>query len=144
LILLQILVACSDSKRNLIVVKNDYEINLTEIDSVKENLNGYWAMDLGKRNTSTETLLYLRFNEYSAIWEHVVIKNGMLNKTFEFKTSRPVASLIKVNDSVKIQLVNLGGADTTKIEYLTKTKFRINDITYFKHKGYPELKTIME
>ncbi|WP_158254440.1 hypothetical protein [Tenacibaculum sp. SG-28] len=117
---------------------------MTEIDSVKENLNGYWVMDLGRRNTSTETILCLKFNEYSAFWEHVIIKNGMLNKTFEFNTSGPVASLIKVNDSVKIELVNLGGADTTKIEYLTKTKFRINDITYFKHKGYPELKTIME
>ena len=36
------LLGCSNPKRNLIVVENDSEIDLTKLDSVRENLNGFW------------------------------------------------------------------------------------------------------
>lgn len=138
-----LLVGCSNPKRDLIIVKNDRQIDLTELDSVRENLNGYWLIELEK-DSATERILCLKFTKNSSLWENVGYKNNFLNNSIEFISCEPVASLIKVKDSVQIEFVGLGSSDTTKIEYLSKTKFIIGGITYLKHKGYPELNKIAE
>ena len=139
-----LLIGCKDPKRNLIVVKNDYQIDLTDLDSVRENLNGYWIVDLGEQNSEAERILFLEFIENSSPWENVVFTKKFLSHSIEFTSCEPVASLIKVKDSVQIEFVGLGGSDTTKIEYLSKTKLILDGMTYLKHKGYPELTKIMQ
>lgn len=139
-----LLVGCSNPKQNLIVVKNDHQIDLTELDSVRENLNGYWLMDLGEQHSTTERILCLKFAKNSSPWENVGYKNNFLNHSIEFTSCQSVASLIKVKDSVQIEFVGLGSSDTTKIAYLSKTKLIIDGMTYLKHKGYPELNNIMK
>jgi hypothetical protein len=51
-----LLLGCSNPKRNLIVVENDYEIDLTELDSVRENLNGFW---IPENHLDSENILWL-------------------------------------------------------------------------------------
>ena len=53
-----LLLRCSNPKRNLIVVENDYEIDLTELDSVRENLNGFW---IPENHLDSENILLLDF-----------------------------------------------------------------------------------
>ncbi|WP_053990862.1 hypothetical protein [Mangrovimonas sp. TPBH4] len=128
----------------MIVSKIDYQIDLTELDSVRENLNGYWIMDLGEEHSETERIVCLKFTKNSSRWENVGYKNNFLNHSIEFTSCQSVASLIKVKDSVQIEFVGIGSTDTSKIEYLSKTKLIIDGMPYLKHEGYPELNKIMK
>ncbi|WP_121668015.1 hypothetical protein [Mesonia aquimarina] len=79
-------------------------------------------------------------NNNTSSWEHIKYKNSFLSqKTIELTSCQSAASLIKPKDTVKIEFIGLGGSDTTKIEYLSKTKLSIDGMTYFKHKGNSEL-----
>ena len=42
---------------------------------------------------------------------------------------------------MQIQFVGLGGSDTTEIKYLSKSKFKLDETTFLRHKGYDFLKT---
>ncbi len=65
-----LLIGCSNPKRNLIVVENDSEIDLTELDSVRENLNGFW---IPENNIDGENILWLDFHKVKnfATWETI-------------------------------------------------------------------------
>jgi|TARA_B110000238_G_C15801571_1_gene300367 hypothetical protein len=139
-ILTFLILGCTNSKRNLIIVENDYEIDLTKLDSVRENLNGFWQSDYNERYLKEENILIVNFKSNIGTWEHVGYNKGLLSNSVSYYSCQPIANLIKVNDSIKIEFVGMGGSDTTKIEYLSKTKLILNEITYLKHKGYELLK----
>ncbi|WP_272151048.1 hypothetical protein [Tenacibaculum aiptasiae] len=134
------IISCTNPKQNLIRVKNDYKIDLTIIDSVRENLNGFWLMDLNTKNSNIETILCLQFYNNLSSWEHINYNKKLLNNYYETNSCEPIASLIKIKDSVRIVFIGLGGSDTTKIDFLSKTKLKINNRIYLKHKGYSILK----
>ena len=135
------LFGCSNSKRDLVVQENDYEIDLTELDSVRENLNGFW---ISENDTIGKEILWLDFHKTKnfSTWEMIEYSKE-IERTEELPmTSSPtIIGLIKLNGKTQMEFVNLGGSDTTEIEYLTKTKFKINGTTYLRHKGYEFLKT---
>lgn len=136
LILTSLLFGCSNPKRNLIVVENDSEINLTELDSVRKNLNGFWVPEY---NINGKNILWLNFHEKKniATWQTIPYTEEIKQtEELPITSCSTIAELIKLNGKVQIEFVDLGGSDTTEIEYLTKTKFKIDGITYLKHKGY--------
>jgi hypothetical protein len=135
-----LLLGCSNPKRNLVVVENDYEIDLSELDSVRENLNGFW---IPENHIDSENILWLDFDKKKNMttWEIIPYTNEIKrSKILPDKSCPTIAELIKLNGKVQIEFVSLGGSDTTKIESLTKTKFRTDGMTYLKHKGYDFLK----
>ncbi len=130
-----------NANRNLILVANDYEIDLTDLDSVRENLNGFW---IPENNIDGENILWLDFHKMKnfATWETIPYTEEIKRKEELPMTScSTIAELIKLNGKVQMEFVSLVGSDTTKIESLTKTKFKIDGMTYLKHKGYDFLKT---
>ena len=135
-----LILGCTNPKRNLIIVENDYEIDLTELDSVSKNLNGFWLSDYNKRHLKRENIVIVNFKNNIGTWEHVGYNKGFLSNSVSYYSCQPIANLIKVNDSVKIEFIGMGGSDTIKIEYLSKTKLMLNGITYLKHKGYDLIK----
>ncbi len=132
---------CSNPKRNLIVVENDSEIDLTKLDSVRKNLNGFW---IPENNIKGENILWLNFHKVKnfATWE-IIPYTEDIKRTEELPitSSSTIAGLIKLNGKVQLEFVGLGDSDTTEIEVLTKMKFKIDGMTYLRHKGYDFLKT---
>jgi hypothetical protein len=127
--------------RNLIVVENDYEINLTELDSVRENLNGFW---IPENDIDGEEIIWLEFHKKKnfATWEIISFtEEQKQTESLYMNSCSTIAELIKLNGKIQMSFVNLVSSDTTEIEYLTKTKFKIDGMTYLRHKGYDFLKT---
>ncbi len=117
-------------------MENDSEINLTELDSVRKNLNGFWVPEY---NINGKNILWLNFHEKKniATWQTIPYTEEIKQtEELPITSCSTIAELIKLNGKVQIEFVDLGGSDTTEIEYLTKTKFKIDGITYLKHKGY--------
>ncbi|WP_139171008.1 hypothetical protein [Lutibacter oricola] len=153
IILTLLMINCSNHKKDLVFVKNDYEIDLTNIDSVCKNLKGFW---IPEKLINGEMILWLDMNENncSCNWEIIPFNDKIRNeKMLPMKSCPTVATLIDKNnvshidfgsteydlvqiDSVHFEYVGLGGSSISKIEYLSKTKFKINGITYLRHKGY--------
>lgn len=141
LILISLLSGCSNPNWNLIAVENDYEIDLTELDSVRENLNGFW---IPEKQIDAEEILWLNFHKEknSTTWELIPFNEEIKRtETLPVKSSLTIVELIKLNGKTQMEFASLGGTDTTKIEHLTKTKFKIDGITYLRHKGYDFLKS---
>lgn len=135
------LISCSNPKRNLIVVQNDSNIDLTQLDSVRENLNGFW---IPENHIDSENILWLDFHKTKnrATWETIPYsKEIQRTEELPIKSCPTIAGLIKLNGKVQMEFVSLTGSDTTEIEVLTKTKFKIHGMTYLRHKGYEFLKT---
>jgi hypothetical protein len=122
-------------------VENDYEIDLTELDSVRENLNGFW---IPESQTDTDEILWLDFHKEknSSTWE-IIPYNEEIKRTesLPIRSCPTIVGLIKLNGTTQMEFVSLGSLDTTKIEQLTKTKFKIDGMTYLRHKGYDFLKS---
>jgi hypothetical protein len=151
------MINCSNPKKDLVIVKNDYEIDLTNIDSVCKNLKGFW---IPEKHIDGGVILWLNMDEnnYSCNWEIIPFNDKIRKeKILPMKSCSTVATLIDKNnfthidfenteynfiqtDSVHIKYVGLGGSSISKIEYLSKTKFKIDGITYLRHKGYKFLK----
>jgi len=127
---------CSDPKRNLIVIKNDNAIDLTQLDSVRKNLNGFW---IPENEIDGEEILWLNFekNKNSTSWNIIPYTNEIKrSKILPYRSCPTFAGLVQLDGEVQMEFVGLGGSDTTKIKSLTKTKFKIRGTTYLKHKGY--------
>jgi len=131
----------SKPKSVLIVVENDYEIDLAQLDSVRENLNGFWVPE---KRIDTNMLLYLDFNRINNLsgWDHSTVYNDINGeRTFSYASCQPIVEIIKINDLAYLKFISLFGSDTTRIEFLSKTKFKINQSTYLKHRGYDFLQS---
>ena len=92
----------------------------------------------------SENILWLDFHKTKnfATWEIIPYSEEIKQaEELPIKSSPTIAGLIKFNGKTQMEFVNLGGSDTTEIESLTKTKFKIDGITYLRHKGYDFLKT---
>ena len=65
-----LLIGCSDVKRNLVVVENDSDIDLTQLDLVRENLNGFWIIE---DYIDGKMILWLDFNQINnvSIWQTI-------------------------------------------------------------------------
>ena len=136
MIFILFLIGCEEPNKNLIIVKNDKKIDLTNLNLVRENLKGFWLLDNNGKNINEEKILNLNFKNNVSIWDVTKYNNQFFNKSFEITTCQPIAKLIKINDSICIQFTNLCNCDTHKIEYLSKTKLIVNGMKYLKHKGY--------
>lgn len=140
LIFFLLLFGCSNQNRNLVQVKEDIKIDLTNIDSVRENLSGFWIPESGLNNTRVIWLDFYK-NINSCSWEEIPFSDKIKSiSEIPTRTCRPSLNLLRLNDSVTIQIVSMGGVQNSKIELMTKTKWRINGITYLRHKGYDFLK----
>ncbi|RMB64044.1 hypothetical protein EAX61_01295 [Dokdonia sinensis] len=127
--------------RNLILVLHDYEIDLTDLDSVRENLNGFW---IPEKDINGKEILWLDFHKTknSSTWELIPYNEEIKrNESITMNSSSTIVSLIKENGETQMEFVSLVGLDTTEIEKLSKTKFKIDGITYLRHKGYDFLET---
>ena len=140
-ILTFILLGCSNPKRNLVLTANDYNIDLTELDSVRENLNGFW---IPENKIDSDEILWLDFHKTKnfSTWEIIpYLEEIERTESLPIKSCPTIAGLIKLDGKVQIEFVGLVGSDTTEIQSLTKTKFKIDGMTYLRHKGYDFLKT---
>lgn len=130
-----------NTNRNLVLVSNDFEIDLTELDTVRENLNGFW---IPENDTIGKEILWLDFHKTKnfSTWE-IIEYSEEIKKTEELLMSScsTTTGLIKLDGKVQMEFVSLVGSDTTEIESLTRTKFKIDGITYLRHKGNDFLKT---
>ncbi len=136
------IIGCSNSKKNLIIVENDFEINLTELDSVRENLRGFWILE---KNLESNEIIWLEFTNKmnSTSWETIFYnKENEKTKTYEYRTCAPIVELMEFNGKTIIEFISLFGRDTVEIEQLTKTKLKISGKTYLKHKGHDFLKNL--
>ncbi|KAA1246672.1 hypothetical protein [Aquimarina sp. RZ0] len=127
-------------KKNLVVVKNDYEIDLTSLEYVRENLNGFW---IPENNPNGKEILWLYFRENKNLtdWDTLPFTEEIRRtEILPYKPCATVATLIKVNNETQLQFVSRSGQDTVKIDQLTKTKFKIDGVTYLRHKGYDFLR----
>ena len=117
-------------------VDKDYEINLTKLDSVRENLNGFWIL---AENLGGESILWIKFEkeEYSTFWETIPFTDEIQKtKTLPWESCPTFIELTKVMDTVQINLISMGGKTQHKLNYMTKTKFIIDSSAYLRHKGY--------
>ncbi len=116
-----LLIGCSNPKRNLFVVENDSEVDLTELDSVRENLNGFW---IPENNIDGEKVLWLDFHKVKnfTTWETIPYTEE-IKRTEELPMTScsTIAGLIKLNGKVQLEFIGLGVSDTTEIESLSKT-----------------------
>ncbi|AUC15883.1 hypothetical protein BTO06_12295 [Tenacibaculum sp. SZ-18] len=131
---------CSNPKRDLIIVENDYEIDLSELDSVRENLRGFWILE---DKVDSNEIIWLEFigNSNSTSWETILYnKEHEKTKTLHYFTSAPFIELTKFEGKTIMEFISLSGNNTVEIEKLTKTKLKIHGETYLKHKGYDFLK----
>jgi len=122
-------------------VENDYEIDLNELDSVRENLNGFWVPE---NQIESKSILWLNFHKKKnfSTWEIIPFTEEIKRtESLPIKSCPTLTGLIKLNGKIQMEFVSLGGSDTTEIESLTKTKFKIDGMTYLRHKGYDFLKT---
>lgn len=111
------------------------------MDSVKSNLQGFWV-DEKVISKANHELLWLEFNDkYTAYWEIIPFNKEIEeSQTLPFNSCATVASLIKIDSNVSIELTGFLYKDTLKIEKLTKTRLHVNGIKYRRHKGYEFLK----
>jgi hypothetical protein len=133
---------CSDSKRNLAVVENKYEIDLSQLDSVRENLNGFWVRE---DDIDEETIVWLDFYKESNVTNWEVMQYSEDIKQIEelaIPTCPTTATLIKSNGKIHFKFVSLGGSDTLEIESLYKNRFIIDGISYLRHRGYDFVKSV--
>jgi len=130
--------SCSINKKHLVKVDNDYEIDLTCIDSVRSNLNGYWLLKNEKVFSKKQYILHLDFDTItnSSFWDKYEYERTFTKEITTFSSCQPHASLIVINDSVMISFVKFLGSDTSKIDFLSKTKFKINGLSYLKYEGF--------
>lgn len=129
-------IGCRKKPSKLLRVKYDKEISLTDLDTVKKYLNGFWLLEDTNSNSEGEKILSLKFGEknVSSWMEDEVFDNGDLIVT---ESSASFATLIKVKDTVCLEFLGLTGVgDTVNIKYLSKTKLSIGNLNYRKHKGY--------
>ncbi len=99
-ILTFLLLRCSNPKRNLIVIENDYEFDLTDLDSVRENLNGFW---IPENNINGEEILWLDFHKTKNFsdWETIpYTKEIERTEELPMKSCPTLAGLIKLNGKV--------------------------------------------
>ncbi|KQC33206.1 hypothetical protein AAU57_07680 [Nonlabens sp. YIK11] len=130
------MIGCSDSKQNLIVVEDDHDIDLTQLDSVRDNLNGFWILE---DVLDEENLLYLDFDKENNVtsWETIPFSREIEQSgVIPMISCRPWVTIIKPHDKVELEFVGLYYSDTLEIESLSKTKFKIDGLTYLRHKGY--------
>ena len=136
-----LLSGCSNPNQNLIIIENDYEIDLTNLDAVRENLNGFW---IPENQIEAEEIVWLNFHKeknYST-WQAIPYNEEIKQiQSLPITTCSTIVELIKYKEETQMKYVSLGGSDTTRIENLTKTKFKINGVTYLRHKGYDFLKS---
>ncbi|WP_422091653.1 hypothetical protein [Tenacibaculum ovolyticum] len=131
---------CANSNPNLVVVKKDFEIDLTELDSVRENLRGFWILE---NKIDSNEIIWLEFigNSNSTSWETIFYnKENEKTKTLNYLTSSPFIELTKFDGKTILEFTSLSGRDTVEIEQLTKAKLKIYGKVYLRHKGYDFLK----
>lgn len=137
-----LLIGCSDHKRNLIGVEKDSDIDLTQLDSVRKALNGYW---INENNMDEEMILWLDFykDENLTTWQLLPYQEDVQNiEELGIPSCSTIATLIKLNGKVQLEFVSLGGSDTLEIKSLSMTKFKVDGTTYLKHKGYDFMRSI--
>jgi len=130
------LLGCLSPKRSLIVLENDSEIDLTELDSVRENLNGFW---IPEDEIRPKNILWLDFHETKnfTYWETIPnSKKTLRTGEFPVESCPTIVSLIKVDGKTQLKFVGLTSSGTAEIEYLTRTKFKIYGTTYLRHRGF--------
>ncbi len=121
-------------------MENDYEIDLSKLDSVRENLRGFW---IHENKVDSNEIIWLEFigKSNSTRWETIFYnKENEKTKTLNYLTSAPFIELTKFDGKTMMKFISLSGNDTIEIEKLTKTKLKIYGGTYLKHKGYDFLK----
>jgi hypothetical protein len=134
-------IRCSNREQNLIISKNDSNIDLTKLDSVRENLNGFWVSE---NRIGSGEILWLDFHKEknSTTWEIIPFNEEIQQtKLLPIKSCPAFVKLTKQNETTVMKFVSLGGSDTTQIQYLTKNKFKIRNNVYLRHKGYSFLKS---
>ena len=115
-----VLVGCSNPKRNLIIVENDSEIDLSQLDSVRDNLNGFW---IPEDEVEGQEILWLDFTngkKSTEWWEMPYTSEIERTQTIPIKSCPTYIGLIEIDGQIKLERVGFLFSDTTKIEYLSK------------------------
>lgn len=139
-----VLFGCSNTKRNLIVVENDSEIDLTQLDSVRDNLNGFW---IPEDDVDGQEILWLDLKngkKSTEWWKMPYTSEIERTQIIPIRSCPTHISLIEIDGQIKLKRVGFLFSDTTKIEYLSKNKFKVYGTTYLKHNGYDFLKLATE
>ncbi len=134
------LYSCSTNDNNLIHVEHEKKTDVTNIDSIENSLNGYWLLEFPENTTidkNTEHLLYLNFESHKSIWHRFSYEKTFSNTSISTTSCNTISKLIKVDNQIKIEHIGFLFQDTIDIDYLSNSKFVIENITYLKHKGYP-------
>ncbi len=131
---------CSDLKQDRRVSDNGIQIDLTDLNAVKENLDGFWIRE-DKLAGDNIILLGLAWNKNQTTWEEIPFTEEIKRtQTIPVKSCPTNVSLIKTKDTVQIEFSNLGWSRKTKIDYLSKNVFKVDGITYLRHEGYDFIK----
>ncbi len=135
-----ILIGCSKQNKNLVYVKNNSNIDLTDIDSVRTNLNGFWILE---NKLEFNEIVWLDFSHKrnSTYWEEIIYeKENEETKTWISDSSNAIVELVKTDNGTGLKFVYLTGQKIREIEKMTKTSFTMNGNIYLRHKGYDFLK----
>ena len=139
----------------MVFVKNDYEIDLTNIDSVCINLNGFW---INETKLESDTIIYIKTNHMSldGVWRKLPF-NEKIQKEKMIPVFENCNSIVfyEENDSIYLDFydkketewIDENGVKNIefkskkiKIDYLSRISFEMNGKRYLRHKGYDFLK----
>lgn len=136
-----VFIGCSKEQKYLVTEDSVTKINIKNIDSVRNNLNGFWKAE---NDEESDEILWLNFDKsYSSIWDKIPFSENFKSaKDIPFATCQPIIHLIQLKDSIEMQLVSMGGVKTMTLQAMSKTTFRVGNVKYRRHKGYSFLQEL--
>lgn len=114
-----------------------YAIDLTDLNMVSNNLNGYWVSENRLKET---TILWLTYDDTNSIsfWTQLEFSEEVISsKEFILPSCQDIGELIMFDNSVHIAFSGVGRKDTVKITEMNNEKFTISKETYLRHQGLP-------
>ncbi len=127
---------CSNTNSNIIYFEAGDKIDLSNIDSVRENLNGFWINEVYIDKNYIEWFDFDK-NRNTSSWDFIPYnENDYQDKVVPISTCSSIVELLKLNNRVHLNVVGMGGSDTIKIESLNENRLEIGKTIYLRHRGY--------
>jgi hypothetical protein len=134
IIILNLLLGCSSVRKVKESFPKNQTNNLTDINEIRKNLNGYWE---SKNEPENSEVLWLNFNpETNASWFLIIPKKNNYENINNVPNEylHTVVKLLKEKNEIYFELTVMGieNSEKTIIEYITPTEFKISEMTFIK------------
>ena len=136
ILILNLLLGCSSVGKVKENFPKNETINLTDIDEIRKNLNGYWE---SKNQPENPEILWLNFNsETNASWFLIIPKKNRYKNINEVPEEylHTVIKLLEEKNEIYFELTVIGieNSEKTILDYVTTSEFKISDLTFRRMK----------